>query len=76
MRGYPPHLKEAAKNLLDNEDFTMLIQYRASELQTDVLDSIEQTEVLNAHQEYNHLKGFGEWIKMLGEPQFNARTDK
>ena len=67
MSVYPPELKEAAKNLLDNQDFAVLLKYRMAEIQRDIMDSDQPQQILDAHNEHAHVRGFAEWIQMLGD---------
>lgn len=67
MSVYPHELVMAAKNLLDNHDFTVLLQYRLSDLEQTVLSSDEPAMILDAHKEYSHIKDFASWIEMLGK---------
>ena len=67
MRNYPPELQRAAKNLLDNNDFTVLFTSRMSYLERAVLDATDEKELLEAHAEYAQLRSFGEWVQMLGK---------
>ena len=64
---YPPNLKAAAKIVLDNEDFNVLINTRAAELREDMENSSDAAQVLEAHTELNNLKAFGQWIEHIGE---------
>lgn len=67
MTTYPNELVRAAKNLLDNNDFNVLLRYRLKDLEEQVLTASEPNEVLEAHREYSQLRDFAEWITMLGK---------
>ena len=67
MNAYPPQLIQAAKNLLDNQDFTMLLQHKVKELREDVEMSTETNDILRAHTELNNVKDFAQWIEHIGE---------
>lgn len=64
---YPPEMKAAAKNLLDNEDFHMLINAKVAELRQDMEMSLEDKQILEAHTALGNVKEFGEWIEHIGE---------
>lgn len=65
MNVYPPHLREAAKRLLANEDMKTLLGYHLQTLQTDAMDSEEPNEVLRLHNEYKALRNFAEAIEIM-----------
>ena len=67
MSVYPHELTLAAKNLLDNNDFHVLLRYRLSDLEQAVLSSDEPAMILDTHKEYSHIKDFASWIEMLGK---------
>ena len=72
MNAYPPALKEAAKNLLDNPDFSVLLKYRVNEIREDLEFSTETAEILKAHSELNTIKDFAHWIEHIGEGRING----
>lgn len=65
MSVYPRQVTTAAKNLLDNEDFSVIVQTRLKELQHDVLYSDDKDDILKAHSAYSATRDFFEWIDML-----------
>ena len=67
MSVYPPELVAAAKKILDNRDFSMLLLQRVADLTEDVVESSDRDQILEAHTELTNIKQFGEWIAMLGE---------
>ena len=64
--GVPEEILLAARRLLRNEDFKLLINHRMAFLGTEALSSTEPADVLKAHSEYSLLRDFGEWIEMIG----------
>lgn len=73
MNVYPPELKQAAKSLLNSSDFATLFRYRTEELKEDVINSVEQSEIMDAHRELSDLKLFGEWIAHIAEETLKRR---
>ncbi len=67
MSAYPPALKQAAKNLLDNEDFLMLSKHRFNELKEAVTMETDKEDIIKAHTEFYVFRDYMEWISMLGE---------
>lgn len=67
MSAYPPAIQQAAKNLLDNEDFVMLSRHRFDELKEAVTMETEDKEIIKAHTEFYVFRDFVEWVAMLGE---------
>lgn len=57
-----PEAEMAAKNLVDNADFRAIVNIRMKSLERDVLDSVEENELKEAHKEYHALKAFFEWV--------------
>lgn len=74
MLNYPPQIKAAAKNLLDNEDFRVLINTRIAELREDIEESLEEKQILLAHSELNNIKAFGQWIEHIGEDNLKRQA--
>ena len=64
---YPPQLKQAAKNLLDNQDFRVILTTRIAEIREDVEQQMDSNEILRSHAELNNIKDFAQWIEHLGE---------
>jgi len=64
---YPPQLKQAAKNLLDNQDFRVILTTRITEIREDIEQQMESNEILKSHAELNNIKDFAQWIEHLGE---------
>ena len=64
---YPPQLKQAAKNLLDNQDFHVILHTRIAEIREDIEQQMESNEILKSHAELNNIKDFAQWIEHLGE---------
>jgi len=64
---YPPQLKQAAKNLLDNQDFRVILTTRIAEIREDIEQQMESNEILKSHAELNNIKDFAQWIEHLGE---------
>ena len=64
---YPPQLKQAAKNLLDNQDFRVILTTRIAEIREDIEQHMESNEILKSHAELNNIKDFAQWIEHLGE---------
>jgi len=64
---YPPQLKQAAKNLLDNQDFRVILTTRITEIREDIEQQMESNEILKSHAELNNIKDFAQWIERLGE---------
>lgn len=63
----PELLRRAAKNLLDNQSFSVLLQHRLAELNEDVLLSVEDAAVIAARREYDNVSALAEWITQLGK---------
>jgi hypothetical protein len=74
MLAYPPQVTQAAKNLLDNNDFRVLLSTRLEELKEDIVNSSEGSMILDSHAELTHVKQFAEWISHIGED--SLRKDK
>lgn len=66
MQVYPNQLIQAAKNLLDNKDMTVLLSHKMAELKDDVLMSVDDKDILKAHGEYNNLTAFATWVGHVG----------
>lgn len=66
MSVYPPQIVEAAKNLLDNQAFAVLLKYRLAELQAEIMNTDDDKEIIAVHKEHADIRGFAEWIEMLG----------
>lgn len=63
----PLQIARAAKNLLDNDDFNMLMSYRAQVLTVETMSLYEKDQILATHQEYRGVKDFYEWIATVAE---------
>jgi hypothetical protein len=67
---YPQELKVAARRLLENEDFKLVLNYHSENLAKGVLDSTEDKDILAAHSEYGALRNFVEFLRMVqGSPE-------
>lgn len=60
-------VKQAAKNLLDNVDFRVMIEYQRRVLADDILSHTEDKEILAARRKYDALVELAEDITQLGE---------
>lgn len=58
----PKEVRQAAKIMLDNEPFNVLMSHYMNYLGLEVLHSVGDKEVLQAHTEYQAITAFGEWI--------------
>lgn len=58
-----PAIARAAKNMLDNEDFAMLVSTKVGSLRNDVLNSPGGDALAEAHSEYAALMAFVEWVE-------------
>ena len=63
----PERLLLAAQNLANNEDLSLLLDYKLKELANDVLYASEDKDILSAQKEYTHIQAYGEWITALGK---------
>ena len=70
---YSPGLINAAKALVINEDFHILMTEHIANLKVYTMDATEQADVLKAHADHNSMVEFVEYVRMLGtsreEPQ-------
>ena len=66
----PQEVCRAANNLLDNNDFNVLLSYKAQNLMQEVMQYEQSDEVLEAHREYKALEKLKDWIVYAAE---NAR---
>ena len=76
MNVYPPEVTKAAKTLLTNSDFATLLSYRMNELKEDVINSVEEKEIMEAHRELTDLRLFAEWITHIGETKPQRQTQQ
>jgi hypothetical protein len=59
----PEELRTAAKNLIDNPAFTMLMSVRAREITEDMLLTNDDKETLQYKAEYSALQFFLTWLE-------------
>lgn len=57
-----PEVEAAAKFLVDNKEFRVIVNARMESLKKDVLDSVEEKELKDTHKEYTSLLAFFEWV--------------
>jgi len=69
MMTHPPMLHQAARNLLNNPDLSMMFTHRLAEINEDILQSEDATMVLDAHKEYNAIRAFADFITQLGNQE-------
>jgi len=62
-----------AKNLLDNEDFVVIMNERAAYLAENVLNELEEKDILKARADYDALKDLNDWLKFVAKTGTIAR---
>lgn len=63
----PNDVAMAAKILLDNHEFRMVMSFKRQELAQEVMQYAIPDEVLEAHGEYKSLERFTEWLQYAAE---------
>lgn len=58
-------LQMAAKKLLDNEDYSVLLKGRMNELTQETMSGVDDREILAAHREYHALGAFIHWVSLM-----------
>lgn len=62
---YPLDLKLAAKRLLESEDFQLCVNNHTDNLKQAILDATDDKDILKAHSEYNSIRDFVEYLRMI-----------
>jgi len=68
MEAHPPELRNAARAVVDSEDFQKVMKHYSTYLQEAVLDSNEDKDILAARREYDSVRNFVEYLHTVATP--------
>ena len=75
---YNPLLVDAAVDLLANDAFKVILADYLEQLNSNIMNSTDDPDILAAHKEHSSIVAFAEYIQMLGDkpiPKHKGQDD-